>query len=549
VHRTTTVSRATTLGVSLLTALTVAAPGAAAAAPVAAPTRPTPAPSTATVPTPPPVAWGSCGTFSTALVQRGAECGYVTVPLDYAKPKGTTIQLAVSRIRHTSSNNQGVVLTNPGGPGSSGLVLSVLGSYIPNGVGGDYDWIGFDPRGVGASKPALSCDPDYFGYNRPDYVPTNRAVEKYWLDKTGRYAADCGTAEPELLRHVSTIDSAKDMESIRLALAAPQINYYGFSYGTYLGQVYSTLWPTHVRRMVLDSNVDPRKVWYQANLDQDVAFDRNIDIWFGWIARHDAVYHLGTTQQAVRDRWYGERARLAKAPAGGLIGPAEWTDIFLAAGYYQTTWTGLADAFAGWIARRDFATLKKEYDSANSVGDDNGYAVYLAVQCSDVAWPTDFAQWRADNTRVYASAPYETWGNAWYNAPCLAWPAAPGIPVTVDGSRVAPALLIDETLDAATPFEGSLEVRRRFPKAVLLAEPGGTSHAMTPSGNACVDGTIADYLGSGKLPARKAGDTADAECQPLPQPEPAPANAAKQASPSVKVPRQQVPVRPQVSLP
>ena len=91
------------------------------------------------------------------------------------------------------------------------------------------------------------------------------------------------------------------MEGIRLALSAPQINYYGFSYGTYLGQVYSTLYPSRVRRMVLDANVDPRGVWYAANLDQDTAFDRNINIWFGWLAKYDSVYHLGATQKAVHD--------------------------------------------------------------------------------------------------------------------------------------------------------------------------------------------------------------------------------------------------------
>ena len=84
------------------------------------------------------------------------------------------------------------------------------------------------------------------------------------------------------------------MESLRHALGAEQINFYGFSYGTYLGQVYATLYPARVRRMVLDGNVDPRRVWYDANLDQDLAFDRNIKIYFAWLAKHDDVYHLGT---------------------------------------------------------------------------------------------------------------------------------------------------------------------------------------------------------------------------------------------------------------
>jgi hypothetical protein len=92
--------------------------------------------------------------------------------------------------------------------------------------------------------------------------------------------------------------------------------------------------------------------------------------------------------------------------------------------------------------------------------------------------------------------------------------------VNVDGSKVPSVLMIDETLDAATPYEGSLEVRKRFPGAVLIAEPGGTSHAITPRGNACVDNKIADYLATGALPPRQPGREADVECAPLPLPVP-----------------------------
>src|SRR5947209_13971725 len=125
-----------------------------------------------------------------------------------------------------------------------------------------------------------------------------------------------------------TIDSARVMDSIRAGVWQKQINYYSFSYGTYLGQVYATLFPTRMRRMVLDSNVDPRKVWYQANLDQDVAFEKNIKIWFGWLAKYDSVYHLGTTEDAVEKLFYKIQYDLRSQPAEGKIGPDEWTDIF-----------------------------------------------------------------------------------------------------------------------------------------------------------------------------------------------------------------------------
>jgi hypothetical protein len=148
-----------------------------------------------------------------------------------------------------------------------------------------------------------------------------------------------------------------------------------------LGHLYSTLYPTHVRRMVLDSNVDPRRVWYPANLDQDTAFDRNIDIWFAWLARYDSVYHLGKTEKAVRSLWYSQLAALTKKPAGGIIGPDEWTDAFLFAGYYQSTWTDLGDTFSAWIHNHDLNAVKAAYEDADGYpGSDNEYAMYDATQ-------------------------------------------------------------------------------------------------------------------------------------------------------------------------
>jgi pimeloyl-ACP methyl ester carboxylesterase len=360
------------------------------------------------------IAFGPCQ--DPGLAEAGAECGTLRVPLDYSRPHGRKISLALSRIRHTSSDAdyQGVMLVNPGGPGGSGLGLVVLGQFVPNNAGSTYDWIGFDPRGVGASTPSLSCIPDYFGYDRPDYVPVSRRIERAWLNRSKSYAAACDENAHALLPHMKTTDSARDMDSIRKALGAEQINYYGFSYGTYLAQVYSTLFPKRVRRMVLDANVDPRKVWYQANLDQDVAFDKVSNIWFGWIARHDDVYDLGSTRAAVRRLYYATQQRLRREPAGGLIGPSEWTDAFLPAGYAQFLWPGLAGVFAAWVHNGDAQALKDAYDSAVGPGDDNGFAVYLAVGCTDAPWPTNWDRWRRDNWRLhfrYPSLPGATPGS------------------------------------------------------------------------------------------------------------------------------------------
>jgi pimeloyl-ACP methyl ester carboxylesterase len=484
-------------------------------------------------PTASAITWGKCDNAS--LIARNAQCGFLTVPLDYARPFAGTVQLAVSRIKHKTpdAKYQGVMLVNPGGPGGSGQVLSILGDFVPQHAGDAYDWIGFDPRGVGASRPALACDGTYAGYNRPAYVPSTLALEKIWLSRAKGYARACKAAGGPLLAHLKTIDTVHDMESLRNALGVQKINYYGFSYGTYLGQVYATLYPDRVRRMVLDGNVDPRRVWYAANLDQNVAFDRNIKIYFGWVAKYDSTYHLGKTGKVVEKLFYSTQAKLADKPAGGIIGPDELTDIFLQAGYYVFGWPDVAAAFSAYINGGDPAKLKVLYDTANDQqkGSDNGYAIYLAVQCTDAQWPKAWTTWRSDNWRVQRKAPFETWGNAWYNAPCLNWGAKAGVPVVVNGAKAPPILLVSETRDAATPYPGSLELRKRFPRSVLIEGVGGTTHAGSLFGGKCVDGTIAGYLATGALPPRVRANRSDKRCAPLKQPNPTSVATKRAAGP------------------
>ena len=137
------------------------------------------------------------------------------------------------------------MLVNPGGPGGSGLGLSVIGPIISQGfgrkdAGGAYDWIGFDPRGVGSSKPALSCLPNYQGPDRPDYIPTTPGLYNVWQVRSKAYAAACGKHRGALLAHMHTTDSARDMDSIRSALGASRINYYGYSYSYHTATSSST---------------------------------------------------------------------------------------------------------------------------------------------------------------------------------------------------------------------------------------------------------------------------------------------------------------------
>jgi len=137
-----------------------------------------------------------------------------------------------------------------------------------------------------------------------------------------------------------------------------------------------------------------------------------------------------------------------------------------------------------------------------------------------VQWPTNWNKWERDNWRLYAKYPFITWNNAWFNAPCVFWKGDVGRPVNVNGKSAPPILLISETNDAATPYPGSIEIRKRFPRSVLIEGVGGTTHAGSLSGIACTDDTIAAYLDNGALPNRVHGNRSDKQCSPVPQPDP-----------------------------
>jgi pimeloyl-ACP methyl ester carboxylesterase len=474
---------------------------------------------------PAPIDFGPCQVQS--LIDAGAECGYLTVPMDYARPYGTQIQLAVSRIRATvpADQYQGVMIVDPGGPGSPGFTLSRTGQFVGGGAAASsYDWIGFDARGVGASKPALSCDPGYFNPGRPSYEPGDPQNEQAWLNRVKAYAAACAREGGALLDNLKTTDTVEDLESLRKALGQRQISYYGFSYGTYVGTVYASLHPDRLRRAVLDSNDDPTRIWYPHHLDQEVVIDHNLEAFYGWVATHDSTYHLGGTAALVKQAYNHQLASLTSGT--GTFGPAELTDALLAAADAVFFWPDVASGLAALVNNGDSSSLLAFYTDFYGPGDDNGNAIYLATKCTDAAWPSSYASWRKDTVAMARKAPFYAWGNHWNDIPCLFWKAKPGTPVSIDGTRAPGILLIGETFDAPTPFEGSLELRREFPRSALVEGVGGTTHTSSADGMPCTDGAVAAYLLTGALPTRLPGDQSDLKCPPVPQPDPTQAAAA-----------------------
>ncbi len=469
------------------------------------------------------LSWHSCSSQG-----AGLQCASLQVPLDYRHPNGRKITLALSRVPATApvSQRQGVLLVNPGGPGGPGLSLaaSVAQGLDPN-VASEYDIIGFDTRGVGASAPSLSCDPSFFSGDRPDYTPTSAAEEQENIDRAKMYAADCEKKFGWLLPYMTTENIARDMDSIRAALGVPQISYFAYSYGTYIGQVYATLFPHRVRRMVLDSTVDPEGAWWTDNIDQDYAFQARQDAFYAWVAKYDSVYGLGSTAAQVSQNWYAARADLEAHPIPGptghpLIGPDEWDDTFLVGGYDNGFWPDLAAAFAAYLRGGATSQLVALYDQ-EGVQNENEFAVYNAVECADMNWPRNWAYWNSANGAVYKTAPYEAWPNAWFNAACAFWPVkGPAKPLQIKGQGLPGILMLQGTLDPATPYAGAQVAHRLLPSARMVVVEGGGNHgqSLADPPNTCVNNYLNQYLATGALPEHPG--LVNATCPALPDPTP-----------------------------
>ncbi|MEU1460897.1 alpha/beta hydrolase [Streptomyces sp. NPDC005727] len=460
-------------------------------------------------------------------LEKPIQCGWVTVPLDYSKPDGKQIELAVDRIGNTGTQKerQGALVYNPGGPGGSGLRFPrrvTTKSAVWANAAKAYDFVGFDPRGVGHSAPISCVDPQEFvKAPKADPVPDTEADKTAQRKLAREYAQGCAEHSGTMLPHMTTPNTARDLDVVRAALGERKLNYLGVSYGTYLGAVYGTLFPGHLRRMVVDSVVNPskRSIWYQANLDQDVAFEGRWKDWEDWVAANDAAFHLGTTRAAVQAKWLELRATAKKSPLGGVVGPAELISFFQSAPYYDSSWVPVASVFSKYVAGDTQALVDAAApdmaDTAGNAASENSNAVYTAVECADAKWPTSWSKWDRDNTRLHRDHPFMTWANAWMNLPCATWPAKQHTPVEVGTHRGLPqVLIVQSTHDAATPYQGAVELHKRFKGSRLITERDAGSHGVTSLVNPCINDRVDAYLLGGKL------DSADVTCAPHATPKP-----------------------------
>ncbi|WP_067709961.1 alpha/beta fold hydrolase [Nocardia yamanashiensis] len=452
--------------------------------------------------------WKDCGAPDLA------ECADVTVPLDYGDPGGRTITVAISRVPATSlERRRGVLLTNPGGPGEPGLEFPrALRSAMTAPVRAGYDLIGMDPRGVGRSS-GIDCGwPVGFGVEAAgaDVVSYARSVARQ-----AELAARCWTRHRDLLPHISTRNTARDMDIVRAALGEPDISYLGLSYGTYLGAVYAQLFPGHIDRMVLDSALDPRAygaIALQADRGEpnEAAFGR----WAEWAAAHDAEYGLGTTREAVRALVEGLLQRAARTPIP--FGPFLIDDhtlpvmLFMALGDYRR-YPDLATQVRQLVDGANGASVEPDPRVRQQLAliltaQPHDLSALTAITCGDAPAPRDPAEyWRGiEQSRAAQPIFGPLFGNI---NPCAFWPS-PREPATAVANAV-PALIIQADGDTRTTYAGAVSMHQALTASRLLTLRDTVVHGLFGNiANRCIDAWVNAYLAEGALPP------AESSCDP-----------------------------------
>ncbi|MGW4054097.1 alpha/beta hydrolase [Streptomyces sp. NPDC004779] len=467
--------------------------------------------------------WAPCDPQAPAEL----ECATLKVPLDYAAPAGRKLDLAISRAKATSPRDRrGVLLLNPGGPGGPGLDMPLwMAPQLPDAVKQKYDLIGFDPRGVGRSSP-VSCGltGDELHWQRP-YKAASFDRDVRWARTV---AEKCRARNGAVLPHLTTRNTARDMDVVRAVLGERKISYLGYSYGTYLGAVYTQLFPQRADRFVLDSAVDPARIWrgmIQVWAEgAEPAFTR----WAGWTASRDATYRLGDTPGEVRAAFWKLVAHADRTPieldGQRLTGDdiragarAYFFDPQSAAELVVMLRTAAEGGTPPAAPSRRTAPERPVPPSfaagaavkaAADVPADNMDASFWSVVCADTrAWPRDPERYRRDAVRDKAA--YPLYGDiASHIKPCAFWPAG-AEPATRVGNASG-ALILQNEWDSQTPLVSGQGLRRVMKGARMVTVLGGQGHGVYGSGS-CADATATAYLTTGRLPA------SDVKCKATPQ--------------------------------
>ena len=446
---------------------------------------------------------------------RTLKCATLVVPLDRSRPNGPTIGIGVTKVAaRQQSRRIGSLLVNPGGPGASGQTFA---RQLVRGLSSElldrFDIIGWDPRGVGSSRPVrcLASTADYDRYYAADPVPDSPAERQVLIDEAERFARGCLAINgADGLRFVGTSDVVDDMEDIRRALGEEQISYFGFSYGTLLGARYADRYPARVRAFALDGMLDPTADTANRAVRQARGFDEALN---GFLAVCGDVScdwtKNGETPAAAFDRLAREidatplRVTNRRTTRVRLLGPGEFTTAVIAALYSRDAGWPLLRRGLTSGAKGDGAPLLRlfdDYADRSSSGYGNIADANAAVNCADIPSPRGADGFDQLADRLAGLSPRFGRLAAYSSLVCGFWPVPVSgslAPVRAVGSL--PILVIGTTRDPATPIEWARSVVRQFTNATLLTFDSD-GHTAYLTGNSCIRKYTDKYLLTKKLP-------------------------------------------------
>ncbi|TLH71150.1 alpha/beta hydrolase [Mycolicibacterium cosmeticum] len=453
-----------------------------------------------------PVQWAPCKASSgESRIPSGAECGFISVPVNYDKPDGDVAQLAMIRFKATGQKI-GTLFVNPGGPGESGVesAVSLVGT-MPESVRQHFDLVGFDPRGVGSSKPALWCNSDEDNDRlradpQVDYSPEGVAhIEAETKDFVARCQQKMGD---EFLENVGTVSVAKDLDAMRQAVGDDKLTYLGYSYGTRIGGTYAELFPDKVRAMILDGAVDPNADPVEADIRQAKAFQTAFDNYAADCATNPDC-PLGTDPAKAVDVYHSlvnplvDKPAPTKDPRGLSYSDAIVGTILPL--YSPNLWRHLTKGLTELKNGRGdtMLALADLYMGRDADGHyNNSTDVRVAVNCVDEPPITDRATVVDEDRRAREVAPFMSYGDFTGHAPlgtCAFWPVPPtSTPHQLKVSGLPPTLVVSTTNDPATPYQAGVDLAKQLGGALLTFE--GTQHTVVFQGNTCVDDIAAKYL-------------------------------------------------------
>lgn len=461
--------------------------------------------------------WSECAPW-----EQDVQCARIRVPLDWDRPKGRTISLAL--VRHLASKQDekiGTLFVNPGGPGDTGVGLVKGDPAGIDAIGdGRFDVVSWDPRGAHSST-RVRC----FRNRRAEEkfwagasLPTTASASKKFRRKTDSWARRCGRVSGWLLPHVSTADTVRDLDHLRDLMGEEKLTYIGFSYGTYIGQTYANMFPQRVRAMLLDGLIEPREYSRSAESRMSM-FVRSVDEVYGkFLSLCDQAgpdrCALAGGELTARQRFNRLVARVKRKPlpAPGVSPPLSspqslnYGDLLLSQFSpvrSPVTWPGNAQDLAAAV-RGDGSALESSAAPALTAA---GWAALLpsvAIQCADGAARRKSRAWPKVIGKLRRQSPLQGVLQGWWEwAPCASWRKRGQD--TYRGPWNArtpnPILLVNSTFDPNTAYVNAVKAERLLGNAVLLTHEG-YGHLAFQDPSECVDEAEAAYLTELKVPAR-----------------------------------------------